>query len=153
MSQSQQLLPSLYALLPPSLHQRIIAHLSLQSLHIEPYNVTDTIYLPTNPVIPQYRTLRLRSTYTGGSSQTDSNDNDGIVTAEGTVTKNSASSRKKSKRQRQMTEKHELSYVSNSLNGREYADVDVRAVLGVEVMGGCSSLEEIQEFIEGLGFK
>lgn len=134
MSQAQQLLPSLFALLPPSLHQRIVAHLSLQSLHVEPYHITDDIYLPVNPVIPQYRTLRLRTTsYTSAKS-------------------NSLGRKRKRKVEKSDIEGYELSYVSNTLNGREYADVNVRAILRVDVMGG-SSKADIEEFIQALGFR
>lgn len=139
MSQSQQLLPSLFALLPPSLHQRIIAHLSLQSLHVEPYSITDDIYLPTNPVVPQYRTLRLRTTTTTTTGR------DGLGITQDATHENKR--RRGAKR-----EGHELSYVSNTLNGREYADVNVRAVLGVDIAGE-SERGDIEDFIEGLGFR
>jgi hypothetical protein len=45
-----------------------------------------------------------------------------------------------------------LTYLSPPMNGREYAEMSVRACIGVEVAGG-SSRKEIEGFIEVLGFK
>ena len=50
------------------------------------------------------------------------------------------------------TERYSLAYVSQPLSGREYAEMNVRAVLGMDV-AGMSSKEEVWEFIEGLGLK
>lgn len=45
-----------------------------------------------------------------------------------------------------------MTWVSNPLNGREYQDMMVRAQTGLETMG-MSSREEIEEFIQTMGFK
>jgi len=47
---------------------------------------------------------------------------------------------------------YELSYVSNTLTSREYSEMNVRAVLGVEIMGE-KTREGIEDFIEAMDFR
>lgn len=45
-----------------------------------------------------------------------------------------------------------MTYLSPPLNGREYAEMSVRACIGLEIVGG-RSRKDIEGFIEVLGFK
>ncbi|ORY33136.1 hypothetical protein BCR39DRAFT_333345 [Naematelia encephala] len=135
MSNSAPLLPTLQALLPPSHLQPLLTSLSLRSLHSTKHRHTDAIYINSQPVVPgQQRHLRLRSiSHKPKDKQTKTEIE---ITGE----------------QDEEEERYSLSYISMPLQGREYAGMDVRACLGVEVEGYTGS-EEIDEFITLLGFQ
>ncbi|WVQ81103.1 hypothetical protein IAT38_003225 [Cryptococcus sp. DSM 104549] len=142
MAQPTPLEPTLYSLLLPSSRPALIAHLSLLAIHAEPLRIEDRIYRTINGVVPgQLRNLRLRSWWVGavagGSSGKDKGK--GKVKEEEVEGKEGQWVRT-------------LSYVSAPLRSAEYSEASVRAVLGVEVQG-MSSLEEIEAFIDTLGFR
>jgi hypothetical protein len=136
MTSQAQLLPSLYALLPAEQLELMLARLSNAALHVEPYHVRDGVYVNTHPVIPgQHRTLRLRG-------------------------------RKRRRRRTRGTPRwaggledeavdrweYSLAWMSPPLQGREYADMHVQACIALEV-AGLSARDEIEEYVEGMGFK
>jgi hypothetical protein len=47
---------------------------------------------------------------------------------------------------------YKLSYLSSPLSGREYAEMNVRACIALDIVG-MSSREDIEDFIETLGFR
>lgn len=121
------LLPSLYALAPATSLPNLLAHLSLLSIHVEPYFLHDTIYTASISVLPgQPRSVRLRS-----------------------VRRRSRSSAKGKARADGDDWDHSLVYLSNPLSGREYAEMSVRACLDVDV-ASTQSRKEIEGFIEAL---
>jgi hypothetical protein len=125
------LMPSLYALLPPESQPRLVAHLSLISLHSEPYFIRDDIYTTSQPILPgQYRAIRLRATPSR--------------TSRGTI--------KGKERAENESWDYSLTYLSKALNGREYQETGVQACLGYEAVGS-NSREQVEEFIELLGFR
>lgn len=131
-SQTAPLEPTLYSLLPPSLHTSIISHLSLLAIHAEPLHLVERIYTTTNPVLPgQTRNLRFRSVRVAGSmwdkGKGKEKEDDGQWV-------------------------HTLAYVSSRLQSAEYSEAAVRAVMGVEVQD-MSSPQEIEELVEALGFR
>ncbi|KIY33903.1 hypothetical protein I305_03793 [Cryptococcus gattii E566] len=134
-SQTTPLEPTLYSLLPPSLHTSIISHLSLLAIHGEPLHLVERIYTTTNPVLPgQTRNLRFRSVRAAGPMRD----------------KGKGKEKEKEKDDGQWV--HTLAYVSSRLQSAEYSEAAVRAVMSVEVQD-MSSPQEIEEFVEALGFR
>lgn len=134
-SQTTPLEPTLYSLLPPSLHTSIISHLSLLAIHAEPLHLVERIYTTTNPVLPgQTRNLRFRSVRAAGPMRD----------------KGKGKEKEKEKDDGQWV--HTLAYVSSRLQSAEYSEAAVRAVMSVEVQD-MSSPQEIEEFVEALGFR
>jgi len=132
MSSQTPLLPTLYSLLPPTSHLQTTARLSLQSLHVEPFIIHDTIYTSTHPVVPgQCRSLRLRARRRRRPS--------------------SSKPRKGEKTEGGEWE-YGLTYLSQPLSAREYSEMSVRACVGVGV-AGMSTRAEVEEFVEDLGFR
>ncbi|OWZ39512.1 hypothetical protein C356_04125 [Cryptococcus neoformans c45] len=132
-SQATPLEPTLYSVLPPSLHTSILSHLSLLAIHAEPLHLIERIYTTTNPVLPgQTRNLRFRS-----------------LRVAGTV-RNKGKGKGKEKDDGEWV--HTLAYVSSRLRSAEYAEAAVRAVMSVEVQD-MSSPQEIEGFVEALGFR
>ncbi|BEJ16241.1 hypothetical protein CspHIS471_0508460 [Cutaneotrichosporon sp. HIS471] len=136
MTSQAQLLPSLYALLPADQLELMLARLSNAAINVEPYHIRDGVYSNMHPVIPgQHRTLRLRG-------------------------------RKRRRRRTRGTPRwaggleeqvvdrweYSLAWMSPPLQGREYADMRVQACIALEV-AGLSTRDEIEEYIEGLGFE
>ncbi|WVO22474.1 uncharacterized protein IAS62_003804 [Cryptococcus decagattii] len=138
-SQTAPLEPTLYSLLPPSLHTSIISHLSLLAIHAEPLHLVERIYTTTNPVLPgQTRNLRFRS-----------------VRAAGPIRDKGKGKEKEKEREKEKDDGqwvHTLAYVSSRLQSAEYSEAAVRAVMSVEVQD-MSSPQEIEEFVEALGFR
>ncbi|KIR52117.1 hypothetical protein I315_05409 [Cryptococcus gattii Ru294] len=134
-SQTTPLEPTLYSLLPPSLHTSIISHLSLLAIHAEPLHLVERIYTTTNPVLPgQTRNLRFRFVRAAGPMRD----------------KGKGKEKEKEKDDGQWV--HTLAYVSSRLQSAEYSEAAVRAVMSVEVQD-MSSPQEIEEFVEALGFR
>lgn len=132
-SQATPLEPTLYSVLPPSLHTSILSHLSLLAIHAEPLHLIERIYTTTNPVLPgQTRNLRFHS-----------------LRVAGTV-RNKGKGKGKEKDDGEWV--HTLAYVSSRLRSAEYAEAAVRAVMSVEVQD-MSSPQEIEGFVEALGFR
>ncbi|EAL20058.1 hypothetical protein CNBF3840 [Cryptococcus deneoformans B-3501A] len=130
-SQTTPLEPTLYSLLPPSLHTSILSHLSLLAIHAEPLHLIERIYTTTNPVLPgQTRNLRFRSIRIAGTVRDkgkgkEKDDGDWV---------------------------HTLAYVSSRLRSAEYSEAAVRAVMSVEVQD-MSSSRDIEDFVKALGFR
>lgn len=136
MSNQAQLVPSLFALLPAENLELYVARISLQCLHTEPYHIRDDYYAATNPVIPnQTRVLRLRARKLKKRRPAPQPRWPAVETSVP-----------------QETWEYSMTWVSNPLNGREYQDMMVRAQNGLEAMG-MSSREEIEEFVQTMGFK
>ncbi|KGB75812.1 hypothetical protein CNBG_1650 [Cryptococcus deuterogattii R265] len=134
-SQTAPLEPTLYSLLPPSLHTSIISHLSLLAIHAEPLHLVERIYTTTNPVLPgQTRNLRFRSVRVSGPMRD----------------KGKGEEKEQGKDDGQWV--HTLAYVSSRLQSAEYSEAAVRAVMSVEVQD-MSSPQGIEEFVEALGFR
>ena len=156
MTTQAPLIPSLYALLPSSLHATLAAQLSLISLHAEPFKIQDDIFISTQASVPGERTLRLRTQYHSAASSSRLGQSTGSASQpEPTDTGAGAGKGKgkgKGKGRAGAEEKYSLAYVSAALSGREYGEMNVRAVQGMDV-AGMSSKEEICEFIEGLGLR
>lgn len=137
MTSQAQLLPSLYALLPAEQLELMLARLSLLSIHVEPYHVRDGVYVNTHPVIPgQHRTLRLRGRkrrrrHARPTARWAGGMDDGEVVD---------------------TWEHSVAWMSVPLQGREYADMHVQACIALEIAGK-SGKEDIEEFVETLGFR
>lgn len=130
-SQTTPLEPTLYSLLPPSLHTSILSHLSLLAIHAEPLHLIERIYTTTNPVLPgQARNLRFRS-----------------IRIAGTVR-----DKGKGKEKDDGNWVHTLAYVSSRLRSAEYSEAAVRAVMSVEVQD-MSSSRDIEDFVKALGFR
>ncbi|WVO15525.1 hypothetical protein L204_103184 [Cryptococcus depauperatus] len=122
--------PTLYSLLPISLHTSVVSHLSLLSIHAEPYLLIERIYQTTNPVLQgQTRSLRFRSRR--------------IL---------AASLKGKGKEIERQEWVHDLAYISLPLRSAEYSEASVRAILGLEIQD-MSQTKEIEEFITALGFQ
>lgn len=120
-------MPSLYALIPPSSLPNLLAHLSLLSIHVEPYFLHDTIYTASVSVLPgQPRSVRLRS-----------------------VRRRTGPSGKGKGKAGGAEWDHSLVYLSNPLSGREYSEMSVRACLDVDV-ASMESRKEIEAFVEAL---
>ncbi|WVW79474.1 hypothetical protein I302_101443 [Kwoniella bestiolae CBS 10118] len=134
-SSSTSLEPTLYALLPPPLFPKFTSHLSLHSIHIEPLQNIDRIYVNSNPIVKgQLRNLRFRSrklppnsTFEGQSKGKEKDKGDGRWV-------------------------RSLSYVSAPLRGQEYGEITTRAVIGLDILG-LEDEEETEEFIGSLGFE
>lgn len=138
-SQTAPLELALYSLLPPSLHTSIISHLSLLAIHAEPLLLVERIYTTTNPVLPgQTRNLRFRSVRVAGPM--------------GDKGKGKGKEKEKEKEKDDGQWVHTLAYVSSRLQSAEYSEAAVRAVMSVEVQD-MSSPQEIEEFVEALGFR
>ncbi|KIR63948.1 hypothetical protein I314_02730 [Cryptococcus bacillisporus CA1873] len=138
-SQTAPLELTLYSLLPPSLHTSIISHLSLLAIHAEPLLLVERIYTTTNPVLPgQTRNLRFRSVRVAGPM--------------GDKGKGKGKEKEKEKEKDDGQWVHTLAYVSSRLQSAEYSEAAVRAVMSVEVQD-MSSPQEIEEFVEALGFR
>jgi hypothetical protein len=108
----------------------------LLAIHVSPYTVRDDIYNPTNTVLPQSRTLRLRAKrkYSGGVSE-KGKEKEVVVEEE--------------------DDEHwhyDLSYVSGLMNASEYRDMEVRAYLGVDVVDP-KSRKGIEAFLDAMEFK
>ncbi|WWD21376.1 hypothetical protein CI109_105861 [Kwoniella shandongensis] len=135
------LFPTLYSLLPPSLHPTLLSHLSLLSIHAEQYYIIDRIYTTTNPVVSgQLRNLRFRSRRRKSTTKTDNNqsNSDGAVGKEGKETAGEWL--------------YTLEYVSAPLRSAEYSEASVRAIIGIEIKG-MSGKDEVEEFITAMGFQ
>jgi hypothetical protein len=136
-TQPQQLvLPTLYALLPPPNYTRLISRLSLLAIHVSPYTVRDDVYHPTNTVLPQPRTLRVRASRKFSSTVSKKGKEKAVVIEEG-------------------DDEHwhyDLSYLSALMNASEYRDMEVRAYLGVEVIDP-HSRKNIEAFLDAMDFK
>lgn len=135
---SHSLLPSLTALLPPSSHSRFISHLSLQSLHVEPYHLTESIYTATSSVLPgQIRHLRIRERrYVSRGPQGEDGgdgDEDGDGAEQGRV-------------------EYSVVFLSPPLSGREYSETNVRACIALDVVGS-KSREDVEAFVRNMGFQ
>jgi hypothetical protein len=138
MSTQLHLLPSLYALVPPSAHPQLLAHLSLRSLHVEPYHLVESTYAAEHTVIPnQPRFLRLRAVWRLASNSSGKGNGKGKAKALGGDAGGW---------------KYSLSYLSSPLLGSEYMEMNVRACISVDI-ADISSRREIEEFIETLGFR
>ncbi|XAO24942.1 hypothetical protein I312_103751 [Cryptococcus bacillisporus CA1280] len=138
-SQTAPLELTLYSLLPPSLHTSIISHLSLLAIHAEPLLLVERIYTTTNPVLPgQTRNLRFRSVRVAGPM--------------GDKGKGKGKEKEKEKEKDDGQWVHTLAYVSSRLQSAEYSEAAVRAAMSVEVQD-MSSPQEIEEFVEALGFR
>lgn len=152
MSSQPQLLPSLYALLPPSSRALLVARLSLQSLHIEPYHIIESTYIAESTVIPnQPRSLRLQALRRGKRSSTgvegwDNGKGSGQGKGKGRAESESVAQGEADRWE------YKLSYLSSPLSGREYAEMNVRACIALDIVG-MSSREDIEDFIETLGFR
>jgi hypothetical protein len=138
------LLPSLTALLPSSTYNRFLAHISLQSIHVEPYLITEHVYTATAQVLPgQLKSLRIRqkrrntgktpspgagagSGHEGDEHEEDEERGDGY--------------------------EYSVVHLSNPLSGREYADMSVRACTALDVVG-CETRGEVEMFVKALGFQ
>lgn len=153
MSSQPQLLPSLYALVPPSSRALLVARLSLQSLHIEPYHIVESTYIAESTVMPnQPRSLRLQALRRGGRpSGVEAWEWDkGKGTGRG---KGKGKSRANSEYDEQGEGwEYKLSYLSSPLSGREYAEMNVRACITLDIVG-MTAREEIEDFVETLGFR
>lgn len=138
-TQPQQLvLPTIYALLPPAAHAAFISQISLLAIHAAPYTVRDDIYNPTNTVLPQPRTLRLR--------------------AKRRASADSPGSRKGKEREVVVDDEddenwdYDLNYVSGLMNASEYRGMEVRSYIGVDVLAE-KSRDGIEDFLEAMDFK
>lgn len=135
MSAQPLLLPSLYALLPSSSYQTITSHLSLQAIHVEPFSISESTYLPTSSVIPgQIRPLRLQATLKPSSRHSSDDKGKGRAVDDGPEWE------------------YGLAYISAPLQGREYSEMSVRGFLGVEVSSK-SGRKEIEDWVEALGYR
>lgn len=133
-SSQPPLLPSLYALLPPSAHLALLSQLSLLALHCSTTHQTDTHFVSLKPVqAGQVRTLRLRTTRSNGSKSAGETLDNGPGKSKGKA-----------------RETFELAYISNALSGREYREFDVRATVAMDIQG-LSGQEEVEEFVKMLG--
>lgn len=133
--QHQQLVvPTLYALLPPSNYTRFISRLSLLAIHVSPYAVQDDIYNPTNTVLPQQRTLRLRAQRKPTPAVSSKGKEKEVVVHEDDMWS------------------YDMSYVSGLINASEYRDMEVRSYVGVGVVDPKSRLA-IETFLDAMDFK
>lgn len=140
MASQAQLLPQLFALLPVEQLELMLSRLSLMALHVEGYTIRDDLFLATNPVLPgPNRILRMRARRRrrrkgasapplrwAGAMDLGNEKVDGWD--------------------------YSLSWVSPALSGREYAEMRVQAIIGLEVEG-MSERAEIEDFVQALGFK
>lgn len=134
--QPQQLvLPTIYALLPPASYTRLISQLSLLAIHAAPYTVRDDLYNPTNTVLPQSRTLRLRAKRRFGGSPISSKGKEKEVVLD---------------EKEQWS--YDINYVSALMNASEYRDMEVRSYIGLDVLAD-GSREGIESFLEAMDFK
>lgn len=138
MASQAQLLPSLYALLPADQLDLMLSRLSLLALHAEGYQVRDDVYLATHPVIPgQNRTLRLRARRRRRRRVSIGNPRwSGVV----------------ENADRPEGWAYSLAWVSPPLSGREHSEMRTQAYVGLDV-AGMSQREDIESFVEALGFK
>ncbi|ORX39139.1 hypothetical protein BD324DRAFT_312530 [Kockovaella imperatae] len=141
------LMPSLYAILSPSFHQTLVSQLSLMAIHSEPYHIQDDMFISTLGQGSTERTLRFRT-------QTESPPN---VTPRqsrinGEIEMNGDLKGKGKGKALDEFPKYSLAYVSPALSGREYGEMNVRAVLGMDVTG-MSDRDEIWDFVECLGLR
>lgn len=138
MASQAQLLPSLFALLPVEQLDLMLSRLSLLAMHVEGYHIRDDVFLATHPVIPgQNRTLRLRARRRRGRRGSViqprwSGSIENVDRPEGWD--------------------YSLAWVSPPLSGREHSEMRTQAVVGLDVVG-MSSRDEIEAFVQGLGFK
>ena len=133
--QHQQLVvPTLYALLPPSNYTRFISRLSLLAVHVSPYMVRDDIYNPTNTVLPQQRTLRLRAQRRSTPAPSAKGKEKEVVVHEDEMWG------------------YDMSYVSGLINASVYRDMEVRSYVGVGVADPKSRLA-IESFLDAMDFK
>jgi len=133
--QHQQLvLPTLYALLSPANYTRFVSRLSLLAVHVSPYTVRDDIYNPTNTVLPQQRTLRLRAHRRNNPPVSSKGKEKEVVIDEDDMWA------------------YDMSYVSGLINASEYRDMEVRSYVGVGVMDPKSRLA-IETFLDAMEFK
>ncbi|WWC91096.1 uncharacterized protein L201_006037 [Kwoniella dendrophila CBS 6074] len=139
-SSSSSLEPTLYTILPESLHSKFVSHLSLNSIHIEELEYIDRIYVNSNPIIQgQLRNLRFRSRKLKLSSATSSSSK-----------KNKNKGRTKENVNDQWI--HTLSYISSPLKSQEYSQATTRAVIGLNNLS-LENTDDIQDFVESLGFE
>ena len=173
MSSQAPLVPTLYALLPSASYNRLTSHLSLLALHVERYSIRDELYENTEPVIAgQQRYLRFRARRRTRNHQSHENNQekgrwkgkekemkvgngDGAIGVDGssgsegmkefgTAVTNGMDSTDT------MDEAYSLAYLSQPLSGREYGEMNVRAVVNVDVVG-TSTRSDIEEFVQTLG--
>jgi hypothetical protein len=135
------LIPTLYALLPPSSLEQVRSRISLLSLYAEPHAIHDKIYLNTASVLPnQKRILRLRTVVKDGlvrNSRGPAGGDGGRDTGADADAEPTQMS---------------LTYISHPLSGREYEGMSVRAVVDVDV-GGSSQREDVEDFVQTMGFE
>lgn len=140
MATQAQLLPQLFALLPPDQLDLMLARLSLMALHVEGFHIRDDIFLATNAVIPgQGRALRLRARRRrkrAGSTAPPLRWAGAMDLSKELVD----------------GWDYSLSWISSPLSAREYAEMRVQAVINLEVEG-MSTRDEIEDFVQALGFK
>ena len=133
--QHQQLVvPTLYALLPPSNYARFISRLSLSAMHVSQYMVRDDIYNPTNTVLPQQRTLRLRAQRRSTPAPSSKGKEKEVVVHEDEMWG------------------YDMSYVSGLINASEYRDMEVRSYVGAGIADPKSRLA-IESFLDAMDFK
>ena len=132
-SQQQLVLPTLYALLPQSNYPRFISRLSLLAIHVSPYTVRDDIYNPTNTVLPQQRTLRLRARRRFSKASVKGKEKAVVVDDDENWD-------------------YDMSYVSGLINASEYRDMEVRSYVGVGVVDPKSRVG-IETFLETMDFR
>ena len=126
------LLPSLTALLPASTYNRFLSHVSLQSVHVEPYHLIEHVYTATTQVLQgQLKSLRIRQ-QRKIHSKVDRPDQDVVETED--------------------EYEYSVVHLSNPLSGREYSDMSVRACTALDVLG-CSSREQVEAFVKALGYQ
>ena len=132
------LIPSLSALLPPPTYDRFLAHVSLQSIHVEPYEITEHVYTSISNInagVPKSLRVRQVSRRPQSDSQHDGgSDSGGQGKAAGDG------------------HEYSIAHLSNPLSGREYAEMNVRACIALDVVG-CSTGKEVQAFVKTLGFQ
>ncbi|WVR08954.1 hypothetical protein IAU60_006013 [Kwoniella sp. DSM 27419] len=138
-SSSTALQPTLYSVLPASLHPSLTAHISLEAIHIEPLHTTERLYRTTNPVVPgQLRNLRFRSILRSRSGGILGSKGKAKASFEGPVDAE--------------TWDHELAYISAPLRGAEYSEACTRAVIPLDVQG-TEDEADLEAFTKALGFE
>ena len=126
------LLPSLTALLPASTYNRFLSHVSLQSVHVEPYHLIEHVYTATTQVLQgQLKSLRIRQ-QRKIHSKVDRPDQDVVETED--------------------EYEYSVVHLSNPLSGREYSDMSVISCTALDVLG-CSSREQVEAFVKALGYQ
>ena len=158
MASQAPLIPSLYAILPAQHQQTLVDSVSLMALHCRPFHIQDDMYTSTPldasssttqtsrqpPRMLRFRTERVRRKSSKPSSDVDPH----TWQSKGDKGKDKASDVFGD--DQAYTSQHSVAYVSQPLSGREYAEMSVKAVLGLDILG-MSTKVQIQEFLDGLG--